>query len=453
MSAKSERPNRARSRRRRATRRSWSEGFEHSAGEEGVVAFDRFFNVATEETATEAFTFGSAGNGTKCPHAKATTPTIEVGATRVSELTPGEKARLSSEVTTADVMHVEWRFEDLTTGTSEPSVATTCPHEKHVGEADECTQGEENGQVSVEHAFKAQGEYRITEVIETDDLASPKIEVAREVPIGLKPPEVELAAPSVLTTGQAGKFEATVVDPNEATPHLTYVWKFGDGTESRDGPTTETAITTEHTYVTSCALCTVTLEVKDEAGARGEANAEVAVREPEGGPPPTTTSTPAPTPATTSTTTTTGTSPGHGVEAFTSKAIPEARLASTSLSVSPKGALTVKVSCPSDETSCAGTITLSTLTAVVARVPAPAGGAAVAAKSKKSKKVILTLATGSFSVSGGHVKAITLHLSTKARALLAHSHVLRARINLVAHDPAKATHTTQQVVTLRLTKR
>ena len=130
-----------------------------------------------------------------------------------------------------------------------------------------------------------------------------------------------------------------------------------------------------------------------------------------------------------------------------------AKLASTSLSVSRKGALTIKVSCPSGDTSCAGAVTLRTLTAVSARVAARAGGSAAAAKSKKSKKAILTLASGSFSVSGGHVEAVTLHLSAKARALLARSHVLHARATLVAHDPAKATGTTQQLLTLRLAKR
>jgi hypothetical protein len=253
-------------------------GFRTTAGEEGVVAFDRFNNLEGGEASTEAFAFGSNGDGTKCPHATATTPVIEVGATRVSKLKPGEKATLSSEVSTADVTHVEWRFEDLSTKTSEPSVAVACPHEKQAGEAAECTQEEDIGDVSVEHTFRTEGEFKITEAIETDDLASPKIEVTREVDIGLLPLEVELTAPSGLAAEQAGKLEAKVVDRNEEpTSHLTYVWKFGDGTESRNGPTTEKAIAAEHTYKTPCSPCTVTLEVKDEAGARGETTAEIVV--------------------------------------------------------------------------------------------------------------------------------------------------------------------------------
>ena len=96
-------------------------GFRTSAGEEGVIAFDRFLNLGTDAHETEAFEFGPNGNGAKCPHATATTPAIEVGAARVSKLKPGEKATLSSEVSTADVTHVEWRFENLTTKTTRNS--------------------------------------------------------------------------------------------------------------------------------------------------------------------------------------------------------------------------------------------------------------------------------------------------------------------------------------------
>ena len=134
------------------------------------------------------------------------------------------------------------------------------------------------GHVSVEHAFQAEGEYKITEVIETDDLASPKIEATREVPIGLLPLEVELTAPSRLTAKQAGKFEAAVVDPDEAAPHLTYVWKFGDGTESRDGPTTEKAIADRtRVRVAMLPMHRDAWKSKTKPEARGEATADIVV--------------------------------------------------------------------------------------------------------------------------------------------------------------------------------
>jgi hypothetical protein len=122
---------------------------------------------------------------------------------------------------------------------------------------------------------------------------------------------------------------------------------------------------------------------------------------------------------------------------------PAAKIASTSLSVSASGAVTIKVSCPAG-TTCTGTVTLKTLTAVSARLASEA--------KKKKKKSILTLATGSFSITGGQSKSITLHLSSAARALLSRSHVLQARATVVAHDPSGGSNTAVQTVTLRLAK-
>ncbi|HXN39810.1 MAG TPA: hypothetical protein VN892_17380 [Solirubrobacteraceae bacterium] len=131
-----------------------------------------------------------------------------------------------------------------------------------------------------------------------------------------------------------------------------------------------------------------------------------------------------------------------GFKAGPSSTVPYARLASTALQASATGAVSVKVSCPAGESRCSGTVTLRTLAAV--SVPA--------ARAAKKKASVLTLATGSFTVAGGKVATVKLHLSAKARVLLARSRTLRARATLVAHDPAGATHTTQTVVTLRAAK-
>lgn len=125
------------------------------------------------------------------------------------------------------------------------------------------------------------------------------------------------------------------------------------------------------------------------------------------------------------------------------KAVPDATLASSSTTVSSSGAFTLKISCPAGETVCTGTITLKTLKAVVASL----------AHSAKAKAAILTLASGSFSVSGGQTKAITLHLSGAARTLLARAHVLSARATILAHDTAGSSHTTLVNVTLRPAKK
>jgi hypothetical protein len=119
--------------------------------------------------------------------------------------------------------------------------------------------------------------------------------------------------------------------------------------------------------------------------------------------------------------------------------VPDAELASTSLQVSSSGAVTLKISCPAGESSCSGSVTLRTLRAVIA-----ADG-----RAEKQRASVLTLAAGSFTVAGGEVRAVTLHLSTKARALLARSHTLRARATLLAHDLSGASHTTLTIVTLR----
>jgi hypothetical protein len=143
-------------------------------------------------------------------------------------------------------------------------------------------------------------------------------------------------------------------------------------------------------------------------------------------------------PTTTGTTTTTTTGGGQGV--LPARAVaPAAVVAGTSLKVSPSGAVVIKVSCPAGATTCIGSVTLRTLTAVSAGAHA-------------AKKSVLTLASGTFALAGGQSKTITLHLSSKARALLKRSHTLRARALIVAHDPAGEQHTGSALVTLALAK-
>ena len=126
----------------------------------------------------------------------------------------------------------------------------------------------------------------------------------------------------------------------------------------------------------------------------------------------------------------------------TTFAVPDAELVSTSLLVSPSGVVTVKLSCPAAESSCAGTVTLRTLSAVLA-----ASGSAA-----RQRAAVLTLATGSFNVAGGKVVSVVLHLSAKARTLLARSHLLHARATILAHDAVGTTHSAVATVTLRLVK-
>jgi hypothetical protein len=110
----------------------------------------------------------------------------------------------------------------------------------------------------------------------------------------------------------------------------------------------------------------------------------------------------------------------------------------------PAGIVPVEVSCPAGETSCFGSITLTSI--------GPAGSASTAREAKAKKKPVLTLATGSFTVAGGKTATVQLHLSAKAKALLKHSHTLHASATIVAHDSTGATHTTKTTITIHAAK-
>jgi Lactonase, 7-bladed beta-propeller len=120
-----------------------------------------------------------------------------------------------------------------------------------------------------------------------------------------------------------------------------------------------------------------------------------------------------------------------------------AKVVSSSLSVSPSGWVSVKLTCPAGR--CTGTVTLHTLNAAS---PGLSGY-----QPKKGRAVVLTLASGSFTVAAGQVRVVMLHLSAKARTLLARTHVLRVRASIIVRSLAGATNTTQTIVTLRASNR
>jgi hypothetical protein len=116
----------------------------------------------------------------------------------------------------------------------------------------------------------------------------------------------------------------------------------------------------------------------------------------------------------------------------------KAELASTTLVVSSGGELSVRLRCPAGDTGCRGTITLQTLVAV------SAGG-------HPSRKRILTLAAGPFTVGHAGVATVKLRLSGRARNLLTHSRVLRVRATVFTGAPSGPPHAWQTLVTLRST--
>jgi PKD repeat protein len=396
----------------------------------------------------EVVVFGPGGSG--CPTAQATEPSPEIGG---KALVPGETVSagvpvtFSSTMTQANALSVEWSFGD---GQAKTASADEYLH------------------TEVTHSFVRGGELTVTETIHTDDLATPTIVKQTKISVSTTalPPTAVLEGPTEVTLGttelerlvylpggelgvekvtqdRVATFNAsastasTTTGPNQITE---YHWVFGDGgSKTTDTDTVEHAYTTPGSYVAQ-------LTVTDAFGHTSEpVTLTVKVKEPPppapkapGGPSaPSVSTTPA------STTSTGQTSTATGKQSST--AIPNAHLVSTSITVSSRGAINLGVSCPTGEIDCAGTVILRTLKAVIPRTTS-------SHSKKKAKAIILTLANGAFTVTGGHQKSFTLRLSSEARSLLASAHVLRVQATLVAHDPSGKTHTTQTNVTLRASK-
>jgi hypothetical protein len=384
------------------------------ASEKGafVFAFGKGKQEGGEELSpvTRIHKFGPSGEG--CPHARLTSAGTG-GIKAVANLeekggvfSPKDEVVFSSEVFQADAVSVKWEFENVAT------------HEKQ-----EYASGKDEFQAPVVPPlkFEKEGEYKVRETIHTDDLASPEIKAERTIKVEGRP-SASIRGTTPVSIGVADTFHATVGNPNGGS--YTYVWNFGDGNEAAPASSTAQEVSTAHAYGAPGSY-TVTLTVTDRLGFSGKATLAVLVTKP--APPPTTSSSssPAPPPPPAQTPPPGGNS---GVLSYS------ASFAGTSLSVSAKGAFVIKVNC-GGQSSCSGTVTLRTLSAVSA-------GA-------HRRKAILTLASGSFSVAGGHRANVTLHLSPKARVLLARSHTLRVRATIVGRDSAGNAHTTLSVVTLR----
>jgi PKD repeat protein len=364
--------------------------------------------TAQETPSPHVVIFGP--KGTECPTDSADGPAATASGSIVgTEANPahvGQKVLLSSNVQGANALSVAWDFGDGTTQeVKEPQFLTT----------------------KIEHAFTSIGAKTVKETIRTDSLAEPTTVKEAKVVVAAAAPTAQFSiSPGEVAVGQQATFDAKGSNDPNGGAIVKYVWTFGDGTEATTTtPSTSHAYSAEGTY-------TVGLKVTDELKLTSAVvKHPITVANPAPPSPETTPTTTTPPP-----TTAASPPPGNGVLPSQEHKAPDAKLASSSLTVSVSGGVPVKVSCPTGA-SCAGTVTLSTI------------GAVSAAK----KKAVLTLATGSFSVSGGAVKTITLHLSAKARKLLAKSHTLRAKAKVVAHDSSGATRTSVATVTLKLAKK
>jgi hypothetical protein len=385
---------------------------------------------------------------------------------------------MSAKIVGANVLSVEWEFEG---GAKE----TTTTQSGSVLEVEQTQIAE------VTHKFTVAGKVTVKATIHTDDLATPTIPVSTtltvEPPSGapvVKPQPVS----QVVVEGENATFKTGAT--GEPTPTVQWEQSVDHGTTWADvaagttGGTTDTLTVTSTTIseneneyratftnvvgTTTSAVATLTVETKkaheeklaeekrkeEEAAAKKRVEEEAAAAkkraEEEAAASKKRAEEEAAAAANKRAQEEAAAKKKAEEEAASHQVLnfkegsPTATVAGTSLTVSASGAVTVKVSCAAGVKTCTGTVTLRTLGAVSARV---ASGAA------EAKASVLTLASGSFSLTGGQAKAITLHLSAKARKLLAHSHSLRAKATIVAHNAEGASHTTLATVTLRAAKK
>jgi PKD repeat protein len=356
--------------------------------------------------------FGPGGTG--CPAAKLETPTAKVAGIEVQgegPVAPGVKVTFSSAVKQADALKVEWNFGDG----SPPVVESKDEYQK----------------TTITHQFETAGKFTVTETVSGDDLnteqviysggllATPTLTVKRTISISKPLPKAEFVSSS---SGQTAKFDASSSSDKEGTITI-YKWSFGDGTSAETtGPTVEHAYGAAGTYG-------VVLKVRDSLGnesAPVEHFVTVGTPTPPSSPPGGGGSPPA---TTTSSGPSSNPGPASGVLPYSFG------LPATSLTASSSGAISLKVDCLG-KSNCSGTVTLRTASAVIAG----------------HKKSVLTLASGSFSAAGGQIKVVTLHLSSKARALLQRSHLLRTLATVVVRDSQGTSHTTQKTLVLHAAK-
>jgi DNA-binding beta-propeller fold protein YncE len=163
-----------------------------AAGKEGTLfVLDRSPVSAEEKRGPRIIELGSGGSG--CPHGEATL-SASVDGLAVAENEPVsivDAVTLSSQLTQANALSVEWEFGDGTTKT----VSTR-----------------EQQTVTLQHTFAETGDLTIKEKIHTDNLAAPTIELTRKIDI-VGPPNV-ITEEAAQVEGTSATLKGTV-NPNE----------------------------------------------------------------------------------------------------------------------------------------------------------------------------------------------------------------------------------------------
>jgi Immunoglobulin I-set domain len=431
-----------------------------AAGKEGdvfvlVPEYLREPGVGSFPTKDAIIEFGPGGKG--CPAASAEKNTVN-GKETSAPVGTGVPVTLSTFVKQGDALSVTWKIED------EATKALVTEH-----------QTEDQYQTpTLVHTFTTAGTYKITEEIKTDNLATPAVVVTRAplvVEEKTEPPKV-ITQPVSATVAVGAVAKFTAAASGKPTPSPQW-WVSSDGgvtfeedkedkgaktgtlevtaSEVKNGHKYRAVFTnsTKESVTTETVTLTVTPGESKEERERREARERQAAKEAqearerqaakeaqearerqaakeaqEAG------ERQAAKEAQEK-----AENKGGGAVLNNKSASPRATISSASLLVSASGAVSVKVSCQAGATTCTGSVTLRSASAVSA--------------SGNGKKTILALTSGSFSVSGGTSKTITLHLSAAARKLLARTHQIRARATVSAHDSSGQTATTATLVNLR----
>jgi hypothetical protein len=452
-------------------------GLSLSGSKRGYLALTYYYEYTgahheNQVDRAEVVEFGEGGSTTECPVSTVTTPTQSLKGATTHEVPAGTTLDLTSVVGTivdetavpvAAAKSVTWKIK-YTSPEDKTSEETVPPIEyEHNGLHEE---GTTYGTVlSHEVDFAKPGKYEITDEVSTDDLAGeeakPSAPDVVNVTSGVLSLKDDTPEPKeVFAHEEEAKLAVQAEVSGETKLHIKkVVWVFGDGTKQEETTEKEepnpTTLYAKHVFgrcgeakLTTCKV-KVTVEAATKAGTQTKtAEPEIKVKENKAEEaaeskttttPTTTETTPTATGASTTQTSTQQTTtssqppPSGGVDAYI------ASFAGASLSVSASGATSITITCPAGG-SCTGTLTLQTLRAVAA--------------SGKGKKKVLTLASGSFSLTAGS-RSVTLHLSSAARALLSHDHgTLAAKLTLLSRGTGgQQNSTTSHVVALRLAKK
>jgi PKD repeat protein len=236
----------------------------------------------------------------------------------------------------------------------------------------------------------------------TDTLGTTAIDSIKEI-VNQAPVAAFTDAPSPAFTGETVTFDGS--SSSDDNTIADYAWDLdGNGTFETD---THAVPTTTKKYATA-GLVTVRLRVTDDQGVQNTVSHALIVKDaPAGGTTATTATNPDGTPDTTA---------------------PKVTITPRSVKLSNKGIVTLKVTCPKTERSCAGRLSLTRTL-----------------KRAHTAKV----GSGTFRAGGGQTATVRVHLSAANRKLVKRLHTLTTKASAVATDAAGNTATANATIKIK----